>query len=83
MKLKVILLLHMERFYCLTKRETHLKTQHDMNEWSVVGMYTIFNFSFNIFPFPPPWAFMLSSEVLRQLLCCFKFPLHLVSSQKA
>lgn len=54
-----------------------------MNEWSVVGMYTVFNFSFYISPLPPPQDFMLSSEVLRQLLCCFKFPLHLVSSQKA
>lgn len=83
MKWKVILPLRMEWFYCVTKRENHLKTQHDMNKWSTVGMYNIFNFSFNISPFPLAQIFMLSSEALNQLLCCFKFSLHLVSSQKA
>lgn len=72
--------------------KNHLKTQHDKNEWSVVDMHTVFNFSFSFSPFLytkslpchliPPQVFILSSEMLRQLLCCFKFPVHLVSSQK-
>lgn len=52
--------------------------------------YLIFLLAFPLFLYTkslpshliPPWFFILSSEMLRQLLCCFKFPVHLVSSQK-